>query len=154
MRVRTHMLLLLGCVLCLLAVGTAGIIVPLHFEKRVADREAAVRTHLEEIVRAEERYQADKVRYTSHFGDLIGGGYLADSLCVIPYSHGELFSLTVDVEKDAAGQPIQTVDCSALYRQYLAGLDSRSVEHLIGEAGDEGRFPGVSLSRTCLLTEE
>ena len=76
------MLLLLGCVLCLLAVGTAGIIVPLHFEKRVADREEAVRSHLEEIISAEERYQADKGRYTSHFGDLIGGGYLADSLCV------------------------------------------------------------------------
>ena len=42
MRVRTHMLLLLGCVLCLLAVGTAGIVVPLHFEKRVADREVAL----------------------------------------------------------------------------------------------------------------
>jgi len=154
MRQQTHIILLSGCVLCLLAMGIVGIAVPLRFEKNMKEREKAVMSHLHTIIQAEERYQASCGRYTPHFGDLIGGGFLADTLCVIPYSHGELFTLTVDVDKDAAGQPVQTVDCSALYRQYLYGLDSRSIDNAIAEAGEDGRFPGLSLSRTSLITEE
>ncbi len=148
-----HILLLCGCALCLTAMCTVGIILPVRFEKRVADREKEVMSHLQEIIHAEERYQAANGRFTEHFGDLIVNGYLEKTLCVIPFSNGELFTLMVDADKDVAGQPIETVDCSALYRQYLTDLDSRLIDNLIGEASEEGRFPGVSLSRTCLITE-
>lgn len=153
MRERIHILLLSLCALVLLWVCIGGIVKPLRFEKHVAARETAVMSHLQEIMRAEERYQAVHGRYTAQLGDLVSSGFLTDSVCVIPYTKGELFSLTVDVEKDAAGQPIQTVDCSALYHQYLEGLDSRSVSALTAEAGEEGRFAGLSLSRSSLLKD-
>lgn len=153
MKLKVHLLLLALCAIVLLTIAVKSVRGPLRFEQEVARREQAVTTNIRTILEAEEVYKQDHGRYTSSLGDLIGGGYISDSLCVIPHSSGQLFNVSTSIEKDGAGATIQRITCAAFYRQFLEDLDPNQTEQLIETTTDEDQFPGVEMSLTHILTQ-
>lgn len=136
---------LVGCVvvlvvLCFLSVGT-----PMHFDHERQAREAVVKARLVSIRTAEERYRQRHGVYASSLRRLVGERLLADSLRFIPYTDGEEFHLEATTLSGHSGRPMPVMECSALYSQYLQGLDSRSVTQLTEQAQGEGRFAGLKI---------
>ena len=151
MKPRLHIILLSCCALLLLCLGIFSISTQLRFEREAERRVKIVTESIRKIIDAEDDYCEANGHYTEHCGDLIGGGFLSDSICVIPFSDGQLFTLTYSTEKDPSGQKIQTIDCSALYQQFLNDMNHQALSELLEKSAEVGQFPGISLSHTTML---
>ncbi len=141
---KNNILLLAGvlilAVLCFLSVNS-----PIRFQREQAGRELAVKQRLVKIRAAEERYRSQTGVYTGDFAKLVEGGLLADSLTFIPYSDGRRFSLTATMILGKSGKQIPLMECGAGYADYLRGLDSNSIAHLIEQANASGRYAGLKI---------
>lgn len=135
-------ILLTVCVCVLALLCFLSIDSPMRFQRQKARREVAVRQRMQRIMDAEKRYLKRHGEYAGSFEALKRDGLLADSLTYIPFSDDEHFTLhTTIVGKGGRGKP--QIECSALYSQYLDGLDKASVSNLIGQANEQGMFPGI-----------
>ncbi len=140
---RKHILGLLAVLLALACV--ASIYSPIRFDNERDVRELAVKRRLVGIRQAEERYRKAHGTYASDFKQLVAGGYLADSLRLIPFSEGKEFSLTVTTQIGKSGRTIPLMECGAMYADYLSGLDENSISNLIEEANEAGKYPGLKI---------
>ena len=143
---RFNMNYVLGALAAALAVTCAlSIHAPMRFDDRRAEREQAVKERLVKIRYAEERYRRANGVYTDDFGELVRGGFLADSLQYIPFAGGKKFDIAVNTQTGKSGRQIPLMECGAEYADYLDGLDGNSISNLIEEAETAGRYPGLKI---------
>lgn len=139
---KTNILLSIVALL-LLWVCVRSIVVPMDFDSERRAREALVRERLTAIRTAQVRYMRRHGHYSASFDSLVAAGYMADSLSLIPYGGGKRFSLTAGSAVTKAGNRQSTVECGALYEDFLAGLDASDVASVVAGAKAEGRYPGL-----------
>lgn len=144
MKIKNNHILLI-CVLALALICFLSVDKPIHFQHQQAIREYAVKERLLKIRTAEERYRKATGAYTGDFTLLVKRGLLADSLQYIPYSGGKRFSLTASTQIMKSGKQIPLMECDANYEDYLHGLDQNSIDNLIQEANESGRYPGLRI---------
>jgi len=140
-----HNYLLTVCVAVLALLCVLSVSSPVRFRREQQRREQEVKRCLVAIRRAEALYRQAHGSYTADFGALIAEKMLADSLQYIPYSGGKRFRLGVAEQTGKSGRRIPLMECSALYADYLRGLDAAQVANLAEEAGAEGRFAGLKI---------
>lgn len=117
----------------------------MHFNSQKDERENQVKERLIAIRIAEENYRKVNGTYTADFSTLISKNYLKDSMQYIPFSNGEKFNIQISSQISKAGQQTPLMECSALYHQYLNGMNENSIANLIEEANKSGRFPGLKI---------
>lgn len=120
----------------------------MRLERRVAEREQAVKARLVQIRAASERYRAAHGGYAPSLQTLVRGGYIPDSLQYVPFSGGRRFSYSADVMTTRSGRELPVMECGATYADYLSGFDSGEIRRLIGGAEEEGRYPGLCFGDT------
>ena len=84
-------------------------------------------------------------RYASKLEEMVNAGYLVDSLRMVPYGEGEVFSYSASILSDKSDRPVPVMECCAEYAQYLKGMDKEQVSELITNAIDMGEFPGLKI---------
>lgn len=137
---------ILAALAAALAVACAmSIYSPIRFGRQQAERERAVKERLVKIRNAEEAYRRATGGYTDDFSVLAGRGLLADSLQYIPFSGGKKFSITVTMQTGKSGRQVPLMECGAGYEDYLTGLDKGSIESLVEEANNAGRYTGLKI---------
>ena len=141
---RTHYILVL-CVLFLVVLCYQSIHAPLYFAKERQRREVIIQQRLRQIGVAEEHFKHDHGSYCGHWATLINQGYVADSVQYVPFTHHR-FKLSASVEITRSGRQCPQFECSALYTDYLFGLDEAEVSRLTDEAYAAGKFPGMRIS--------
>lgn len=109
------------------------------------ERERVVARNLKAIHAAEEAYRRQHGVYTGDFRVLEQSRLIADSLTRVPYSGGERFMLSADVQISNTGVSEPVMQCGALYRQYLKGLDADMIADKAERATAEGRYPGLKI---------
>ncbi len=142
---KLHNYLLFACVVVLVVVGILSISSPLRFDKERQAREQVVTVRLLHIRKASEAFKNANGRYAHRLEELVKGGYLADSLRLIPYSEGEEFAYSSSILSSKTARPVPVMECGAEYAQYLKGLDKNLVLELIKNAVDGGEYPGVKI---------
>lgn len=134
-----------ACATVLFALCLLSIFQPIHFQQEQAKREAAVKERLLKIRTAEQKYRSRHGVYTGDFTLLIKGKYLADSLQYIPYSDGKKFTLSATTIIGKSGKQTPLMECSALYEDYLDGLNEDAIQELIENANNSGIYPGLKI---------
>lgn len=122
--------------LLLLLVCVRSIVVPVGFDKERRQRESLVRQRLVAIRDAQVRYMREHGRFCGSLDTLVAAGYMADTVAVIPFGGGKRFCIE-------AGNRQPTVECGALYEDFLAGLDAASVADVVAKAKAKGQYPGI-----------
>ena len=110
--------------LLLLLVCVRSIVVPVGFDKERRQRESLVRQRLVAIRDAQVRYMREHGRFCGSLDTLVAAGYMADTVAVIPFGGGKRFSIEAGTAVTKAGNRQPTVECGALYEDFLAGLDA------------------------------
>lgn len=142
---KANFILTSACVAALAAMCCISVMSPIRFENEQAKREAAVKQRLLKIRTAEERYKAKAGTYTGSFKELVGKGFLADSLQYIPYSEGRKFELSATTQISKSGRTVPLMECGAPYEAYLEGLDQEAIAGLVEKANDSGGYPGLKI---------
>jgi len=101
MKLRNGLLALLVAVMAALCV--ASVVRPMRFSQQRAERETVVKQRLKAIGEAQERYRKEKGTYCPTLRELVGGGFLADSLRMIPFADGKEFRLQVSAMEKRGG---------------------------------------------------
>lgn len=140
-----HNYLLLACVVVLAIITFMSVSAPMRFDKEREAREEVVKSRLLQIRKASEAFKKANGRYASKLEEMVNAGYLADSLCQIPYGEGEVFTYGASILDSKNGHPLPVMECGAEYAQYLKGMDMGTVTELINNAIDEGEFPGLKI---------
>jgi len=148
---RSHILLLLACVLCVTC--ALSVLAPMRFDGQRQVREQAVKERLMKIRHAEEKYRKAHGEYAGDFKSLVEGGFLADSLQYIPYSENKKFDLTTTTITGKSGRNVPAMECGATYNNYLSGLDENSISNLIEAANNAGRYPGLKIGDTTTAND-
>jgi len=142
MKLRNGLLALLVAVMAALCV--ASVVRPMRFSQQRAERETVVKQRLKAIGEAQERYRKEKGTYCPTLRELVGGGFLADSLRMIPFADGKEFRLQVSAMENE-GEPMTTMECGALLTDYLTGLDAQETERAARQAEEAGGYPGLRI---------
>ncbi len=142
-RTQTHLLLL--CVVVLSGLCLMSIVRPIYFEKEREKRELVVKERLMKIRKAAEAYRKLHGVYAGTMEELIKSGALPDSLQWIPFAKGQRFALSATTEITRSGKTLPLMECGAQYTQYLDGLDQNSIDNLMVDAGEAGRYPGLKI---------
>lgn len=129
--------------LLLLLVCVRSIVVPVGFDKERRQRESLVRQRLVAIRDAQLRYMREHGRFCGSLDTLVAAGYMADTVAVIPFGGGKRFSIEAGTAVTKAGNRQPTVECGALYEDFLAGLDAASVADVVAKAKAKGQYPGI-----------
>lgn len=140
-----HNYLLFACVVVLGIIIFMSVSAPLHFDKEREAREEIVKSRLLQIRKASEAFKNINGRYANKLEELVHAGYLVDSLRLIPYGEGEVFSYAASILSSKSDRPVPVMECGAEYAQYLKGLDEGQVSELINNAIDNGEFPGLKI---------
>lgn len=140
-----HNYLLFACVVVLGIITFVSVSSPLRFNREREKREEAVKSRLLQIRKASETFMKANGRYASKLEEMVGAGYLADSLRLVPYGEGEVFSYSASILSSKTDRSVPVMECSAEYSQYLKGMDEGQVLELINNAIDKGEFPGLKI---------
>lgn len=136
------------CVAALAVACIMSVTSPMRLERRVAEREQAVKARLVQIRAAAERYRAAHGSYAPELQSLVRSGYIPDSLQYVPFSGGRRFSYSADVITMRSGRELPVMECGATYADYLSGFDAEDIKGLIAAAEDDGRYPGLCFGGT------
>ena len=137
--------ILAACAVVLALLCFLSIRKPMAFEAEQTSRETVVKEQLMHIRMAEEKFKQKHGAYTSNFDLLIKEGYLDKESQFIPFSNHKKFSLSASTQVSKSGKPIPLMECSALYEDYLVGLDSHEIDQLSQQANASGQFPGLKI---------
>ncbi|MBU2651526.1 MAG: hypothetical protein KKA81_11370 [Bacteroidetes bacterium] len=88
----------------------------------------------------------DTIGYISVGDSLFGKrpGYVLDSIKYIPYSGGKLFNM--DAGKiESGGITVNVFEVTALYSDFLKGLDEQLIRNLIKSKEDIDKYPGMKV---------
>ena len=129
--------------LLLLLVCVRSIVVPVGFDKERRQRESLVRQRLVAIRDAQVRYMREHGSFCGSLDTLVAAGYMADTVAVIPFGGGKRFSIEAGTAVTKAGNRQPTVECGALYEDFLSGLDAASVADVVAKAKAKGQYPGI-----------
>lgn len=138
-----HLALLACCVLALVVISFLSVNAPIRFDRERTKRELVVKRQLLQVRRAQQRYFAATGNYCGSLAELVGRGYLPDSLQTVPFSDGRPWRLRVSAATAPSGRQRPAVECGATYDDYLCGLDAESVNSLSVTAQTSGRYPGL-----------
>ncbi len=133
------------CVFALILICFLSVYSPMRFQEEREKREQTVKERLVTIRQAEESYKKVTGVYSGDFATLIKGGFLADSITLIPYSDEERFELAATMQTEKSGKQTPLMECGAQYQQYLNGLDENSIANLIENANESGHYPGLRI---------
>lgn len=125
------------CLLCVLSVAQ-----PLRFRHQCLERESVVKTRLQAIRKAQMAYLRTHGSYAQSLQMLVDEKLIADSMQYIPWSGGRRFMVATAIGKSGK-RTVPLVECSALAKDYLRGLDARKVSAYIQESMGSGAFPGL-----------
>lgn len=140
-----HNYLLFACVIILCLITFMSISSPVRFNRERETREEAVKNRLLQIRQASEAFMKANGRYASKLEEMVNAGYLVDSLRMVPYGEGEVFSYSASILSSKSDHPVPVMECCAEYAQYLKGLNKEQVSELINNAIDMGEFPGLKI---------
>ena len=140
----------LNCVLAaaaavLAALCVASVYAPIRFDRERARRETEVKRRLVTIRTAAEQYRQRTGAYTGSLETLKRQHLIADSTMYIPYSGGLRFHLEATALSTGSGRTVPVMECSAMYDEYLRGLDANHIRNITVEAETAGRFAGLKI---------
>ena len=129
-------------VFALSAIIVLSVMNPILMGKEIEKREKVVIERLYIIRNAELRYRQINGRYCSSIDSLAMAGFIADSIKYIQFSNRSKFKIKA-IEKNFKGNTNDFMECSALYDDYLNGLDEDVINETKQQALKRGDFPGL-----------
>ena len=117
------------CLLCVLSVAQ-----PLRFRHQCLERESVVKTRLQAIRKAQIAYLRTHGSYAQSLQMLVDEKLIVDSMQYIPWSGKAAVFMVATAIGKSGKRAVPLVECSALAKDYLRGLDARKVSAYIQES--------------------
>lgn len=146
-------ILLLTCILSLFLVCIISAYSPIKFLHEQTFRENEVKEKLILIRNAEKKYIEKNGYYCGSFKEMINMGYLKAQTQYIPYSQGKTFSLSTSSQFLKSGKQIPLMECSAMFSDYLKGLDNNKIKEITEKANSSGKYPGLKFGDITIFND-
>ena len=140
---KIQILLLSVSVVVLLATCLISIFAPVCRDNERNSRETIVKQRLCIIRSAQEHYRNTHGCYAADFKQLITAKLIADSIQYVPFAEGAKFRMAATKVEGKSGKMIPVMECSALYADFLKGMNEKYISSIIENANIYGEYPGL-----------